>query len=282
MFNSSDSNTKETEPARKQTRVIAVASGKGGVGKTSVAVNLGLALQQRGKEVLILDADMGMANVDVILGLSARYHLVHVLAEECQLEDALLTGPEGISVLPGSSGIDSFIDLEMKAVKKLISLSGELENKFDIILLDIGAGVHSTIVNFIRASDEVIVVLTPEPTAIMDAYSLIKILSSHEISCQVNLLVNQIESEREGKEVASRIKEAIENYLNLDIKMVSHIPYDIVVKKAVRKQNPLLTMYPEAKSSRAFKKTAATILDEEPEGSRGMKGFVYRLLGFFK
>lgn len=284
MFTGDDKKSeKEEANLPERSRIISVASGKGGVGKTNLAVNTGLALQKTGKEVLILDADMGMANVDVLMGITSQYHLGHVLKQKCDLEDALIDGPGGITVLPGASGIDQFIDINMAQVENLLELSASLEKKYDFILLDIGAGAHKGVVNFIRAADEIMIILTPEPTAVMDAYSLLKILSNYDVSSRLNLVINQVESQKEAESVSSRMKSAIEEYLDMKLDTSSYVPYDSVLPKAVRKQEPVMKLYPNSRSGKAFSRIADNLLDEaSQDSSRGMKGFVYRMLGFFR
>ena len=174
MFDQAAGLRKRVNGVRKS-RVIAIASGKGGVGKTNVAVNLGMALQRKNKKVLLVDADLGTANIDVLLGLTPKYHLGHLLNGEKELTEIIIDGPEGLDILPGTSGIEEFLDISRRQVERLRLLSFQLEYSYDIILVDISAGVHSSNINFISICDEVIVVLVPEPTAIMDAYSLVKI-----------------------------------------------------------------------------------------------------------
>ncbi len=266
-----------------RSRVISVASGKGGVGKTNIVVNLALALQNLNRDVLILDADMGMANIDVVMGITPKYHLGHVLENKCNLEDALVSGPSGLDVLPGASGVDDFTGINFGEVKRLLELSSAIEASYDFIMLDIGAGVHQGVVNFIRAADEILVVLTPEPTAVMDAYSLIKILAGYDVSSQLNLIVNQVESRSEGEDVSGRMKNAINDYLEINVEKTALIPYDDVLRKSVREQEPLMQLYPNSKAGRAFSQIAEMMADGAvKENSRGMKGFVYRMLGFFK
>ena len=281
MFDSEKTDS-EKKLNSSASRVIAVASGKGGVGKTNVSVNLGVALQKMDKKVLLLDADMGMANVDVLIGVTPRYNIGHVLENKCDIEDALISGPENLTVLPGSSGIDDFIDMNIYKIKQLLKLSSHLEENYDIIIIDIGAGAHKGVVNFIRAADEVIVVLTPEPTAIMDAYSLIKILSKNDVKPKLNLIVNQVDNDKEGDEVSKRISNVIKDYLDLEISITSYIPYDNTLREAVKKQKPIVNLYPRSSAGRAFTKTAGQLIDRDVGDNEGMQGFVNKVLGFFK
>ncbi len=288
MFTGDKENEEENTEAEAQkspdrSRIISVASGKGGVGKTNIVVNIGLALQQAGKDVLILDADMGMANVDVLIGMTSQYNLGHVLKNKCELEDALMEGPEGLTVLPGASGVDQFTNIDMSQVERLLKLSASIEKNYDFILMDIGAGAHQGVVNFIRAADEIMITLTPEPTAVMDAYSLLKILSNYEVASSLNLVINQVESETEAENVSKRMKNAIEEYLDMELDTTSYVPYDSVLPKSVRQQKPVMKLYPNSRSGKAFSRIADKLLQEaSEESSRGMKGFVYRMLGFFK
>ncbi|MFW5981244.1 MAG: MinD/ParA family protein [bacterium] len=264
------------------TRIIAVASGKGGVGKSNITVNLGLALQEAGKKVLLMDADLGMANLDILLGLTPRYNLSHVLKGKCRFEEALLEGPGGIDILPGTSGVDDLINISSTEVKRLIEASSQMESIYDIILIDIGAGIHFSVTNFILASDESIIVLTPEPTAIMDAYSLIKFLARQKCQSKISLLVNQTASDKEGDNVASRMRKVISEYLKLEIDIMGYIPYDNNVKESVKDQTPFILAYPRTKAVESLKSVAAKMLDREEENeSHGMKAFMYRIVGIF-
>ena len=265
-----------------RTRIIAVGSGKGGVGKTSITVNLGLALQQMDKKVLIMDVDLGMANVDIMLGLTPRYNLSHILQGKCSFEDALMEGPDRLNILPGTSGVEDLVNISYREVGRLLEACARMEEEYDIILLDIGAGVHNSIINFLMASDETLVILTPEPTAIMDAYSLVKILSSRDYGNKVGLIVNQVDSEKEAEKVGSRMSKVIHQYLDFSIKFQAYIPYDHNVQKAVKKQDPVMTLYPDCSAGIAINKLACKLIDrEEEKEARGMKGFVYRVIGLF-
>lgn len=268
----------------KNSRMIAIASGKGGVGKSNIAVNLGLALQKNNKRVLLLDADLGMANIDVLLGLTTKYNLSHVLHGECSLTDALLQGPGGLDILPGTSGVEKLLNIDQRQAKRLISVSSQMGAVYDIILVDIGAGIHSSNINFISVCDEVLVVLTPEPTAIMDAYSLIKILYNHNLDCDIGLLINQVNSKQEGESVARRMKKVINDYLDIRVKLIGLIPFDNYIRQAVKKQKALLELYPGSKSGQAFLKAGEKLLGFEKKGRifASKEGFVSRLLNLFK
>ncbi len=272
---------KKVQEKASNTRIVAVASGKGGVGKSNITVNLGLTLQGMGKRVLLLDADLGMANLDILLGLTPRYNLSHVLKGKCKFEDALLHGPDGIDILPGTSGED-LINISSTEVKRLIEASSHMESNYDIIIIDIGAGIHYSVTNFIMACDEAMIVLTPEPTAIMDAYSLVKFLANQKYKNKVGLIINQTSSQKEGTNVANRMKKVISEYLKLDIEIMGYIPYDEDVRQSVKEQTPFIIAYPKSKAVGALKDVAAKMLDRvQSSESRGMKGFMYRIVGIF-
>lgn len=284
MFDQADNLRKKVRLKEKGTRIIAVASGKGGVGKTNIAVNIGIALQKKNKKVLLLDADLGMANIDVLLGLTANYNLSHVLLGKCSLDDALVKGPAGLDVLPGTSGIEELLNINPRQVQRLMAVSSQMGVTYDIIIVDIGAGIHASNINFISVCDEVIVVLVPEPTAITDAYSLIKILYNHKFGCNIGLLINQVNSQQEGKVVAKRMKNVISHYLEIDVEIIGLIPFDNHIRQAVKKQKALLELYPKSKSGQAFLEVGSTIINIEEQGmsSKGMEGFMSRLLNLFK
>ncbi|MFW6278808.1 MAG: MinD/ParA family protein [Bacillota bacterium] len=278
-----DQNSNQQEPKKqKKTKTIAIASGKGGVGKSNITVNLGLALQEIGEDVLLIDADMGMANLDILLGLTQKYNLSHILQEKCSFSEALMKGPKDIDILPGTSGVEDFVNINQKEVGRLLNIASQMEANYDIILIDIGAGIHKSVLSFIVGADQAGIVLTPEPTAIMDAYSLIKILSKHKSKNRVGLVINQVESKKQAVELSDRMKSVIQEYLTQEISLMGFIPYDKFLKKSVQKQKPLLLSYPESKASKAIRRLARNLSEnDDQKQAKGVKGFVYRLLGVF-
>ncbi|NLM96237.1 MAG: MinD/ParA family protein [Halanaerobiaceae bacterium] len=267
---------------KQKTRIIAVASGKGGVGKSSISLNLALAIQELDKKVLLLDTDLGMANIDILLGITPNFNLSHVLKGKCRLEEAVVRGPADISFLAGTTGVDELINISSVEAGRLIEAASQMEENYDIILLDIGAGVHYSVTNFIMGSDEVLVILTPEPTAVMDAYSLIKILSIKHYNGKIKLLLNQCNSLKEGNELTGRMQRVIKQYLNKDVELLGMIPYDEKVRISVKKQNPLLIQYPKSEAARSIKEIAVKIMNSACKSqSHGTKGFVYRIIGAF-
>lgn len=272
----------EFDSSRSDARVLAVASGKGGVGKTNFIVNLALALQEVGKKTVIFDADLGMANIDVVLGIVPPFTLTHVIRGQKTLQEIMLEGPNGVKLLPGSAGAEDLVSLSDYQVQNLIKQWNNLEEKFDYILVDTGAGIHSDVLNFLRAADDIVVVLTPEPPSITDAYSLIKVLAQKELKATVHLVVNQTTSEEEGVQISKRISRVVQDFLSLKIDFLGGIPLDEKVSAAVKRQRPFILEYPATSASRAIRNIVQRLLAEavdKPAG--GMKQFLLKMIGFF-
>ena len=271
------------EPVPTPTRIIAVSSGKGGVGKSNLVANLGIALAIRGRKVVILDADLGMANIDVLFGINPKYNLQHLVDGTKSINDILVNGPESIKIVPGGSGIPELANLSDENQQKLIENFVDLDEEADITLIDTGAGISKNIIAFILAARETLIITTPEPTAITDAYGLIKVLTQRDIGVDIKIVVNMVSSEKEGREIADRITMASKQFLNKHIDTIGFIITDPSVNMSVRKQKPLLTLYPSSRASKCIKEIAAKI--DVPEdyglstgGETGLRGFLSRLL----
>lgn len=213
--------------------VVTIASGKGGVGKTLTTVNLAVAARRMGQKVLIFDGDLGLANVDVVLGLSARYNISDVLDGNAELKDIVVEGPLGIDLIPSGSGISSLTRLSPAQKQQILDQIDRLEESYDLILIDAGAGIADNVVQFARAADKTVVVTTPEPHAMTDAYALIKVLAEEHDVESCTLLVNQARSADEGIKVADRIAEVAQRFLNVRVSHLGHVPYDPQVPKSV-------------------------------------------------
>ncbi|MFP4372387.1 MAG: MinD/ParA family protein [Halanaerobium sp.] len=264
------------------TRTIAVASGKGGVGKSTFTVNFAYNLRKLDKDVLIIDSDIGMANLDIMLGVQPNYDMGHLLRDECSLEDAVIEGPAGIKLLSGITGDDSFIDTQNDAMQKLVELGEKIEKNYDYLLIDLGAGAARSIVNTILAAEELILLLTTEPTSVMDSYSLIKILANHDYHKSIKLVINQTEDEKEAEKTAARIIKTVKNYLDLDLTLVGSIAHDRKISTALRKQKPYSEIFSNRKAARDFEKVAREITEEVKEQkAKGVKSYFYKMVGFF-
>jgi flagellar biosynthesis protein FlhG len=264
------------------TRTIAIASGKGGVGKSTFTVNFAYNLRQLNKDVLIIDSDIGMANLDIMLGVQPNYDMGHLLRGECSLEDAVIEGPAGIKLLSGITGDDSFIDIQNDAMDKLIELGEEIEKNYDYLLIDLGAGAAKSIVSTIMAAEELILLLTTEPTSVMDSYSLIKILSNHQYHKSIKLVINQTEDEKDAQKTAKRIIKTVKNYLDLDLTLIGSIAHDRKISAALRKQKPYAEIFSNRKAARDFENIARKITGEEKEKeANGVKSYFSKMVNFF-
>jgi flagellar biosynthesis protein FlhG len=248
---------------KSNTRVIAITSGKGGVGKTNIVANLGYALSKLGKKVLILDADLGLANIDVLLGLTPKYNFSHVITGAKTIEEIAISGPGEIKILPASSGIQELTKLtKEQGIRFLKELDGLLD-LFDILLIDTGAGISSNVMYFSTTAQEVVVVVSPEPTSITDAYALMKVLSLKYSQKQFKLIVNQAATGEEASEVYRQLNLVAERFLDIRIKYIGHILFDENVKKCVRKQKIVSEVFPESDASRCFNALAKSITSSE-------------------
>ncbi len=262
-------------------RVISVTSGKGGVGKTNVTVNLALAFTRLGKKVLVLDADLGLANIDVLLGLTPRYTVEHLLGREKNFSEILIDGPGGMRILPASSGVPGLVDLNESQKLFLLDEIDLLAEDIDILLIDTGAGISSNVLYFNMAAQESIVIASPEPTSMTDAYALIKVLSTRCRKKNFMMLVNLVSGEEEAKGVFKKISKVADHFLNsLSLDYLGFIPFDEKLPLAVRHQRPVLEIYPQAVSSRCFEALAREILDRPSKSvvPGGIQFFWKRLL----
>jgi len=240
----------------KPVRVIAVTSGKGGVGKTNVSVNLGICLASMGRNVMLMDADLGLANVDVLLGLRPRFNLSHVISGERPLDEVLVDGPEGLKIVPASSGISSMAGLAPAEHAGVIRAFSELKQPLDVLLIDTAAGISDSVIAYTKASQEVIVVLCDEPTSITDAYALVKLLNREYGIHRFRILANMVSSVQAGNELYRKILQVTDRYLDVALDYVGAIPNDEFLRKAVQRQKSVVDAFPRCKSSLAFKKLA--------------------------
>jgi flagellar biosynthesis protein FlhG len=248
--------------AKKSVRMMSVTSGKGGVGKTNIAANLAYLLSRMNQKAMILDADTGLANIDVILGINSPYNLSHVLNGERLLADTLVEGPGGIKILPSASGIPEMTDLSRGQKLTLIDELNALNDSLDFILIDTGAGISSNVMYFNMAAREIVVVTTPEPTALTDAYALIKVLYQRYAKRRFRLIVNMVRNPAEAKEVYDRLSNATDQFLNLTIEYLGYVLLDEKVKQAVLQQKAVAQIYPNAPATICLAKIAEKICSE--------------------
>lgn len=258
----------ETDKKQKKTRTIAITSGKGGVGKTSVAVGLSIALARGGSTVTLLDADLGLANINVILGIIPKYNLYHVIKGQKKLKDIVIEVPEGIKIIAGASGFHQLANLDPKQRNEFISAISELDSD-DFMIVDTGAGVSQNVLSFVMASDEIIVVTTPEPTAITDAYGIIKSIAAQSPDKIIKIIVNRVLSVAEGNRVAQRVINIAGQFLNIKVENLGFIFDDIYVPKSVRNQKPFMVSYPKSKASGCVTIIAERISNKETGAVKG-------------
>lgn len=261
-------------------QVIAISGGKGGVGKSNVSVNLAIALAQKGRRVVLLDADLGLANIDVLLGITANRNLSDVLNGECDLREVLVDGPGGIKIVPASSGTQKMTQLSSMEHAGLINAFSELGDQIDVLIVDTAAGISESVVSFLRASQELLLVVCDEPTSITDAYALIKLMNRDYGVNRFRILANQVRSEQEGRHLFNKLTRVTERFLDVALQYVGMVPFDEAVKKAVQRQRAVLEAYPRAKASLAIKALAEQVdswpLPTSPRGH--LEFFVERLV----
>lgn len=258
----------EKKAAKKSVvRVISVTSGKGGVGKTNCVVNLAISLARQGKRVLILDADLGLCNLDVMLGLSPKYNINHVLSGEKKIEDIIVRGPDGIMVIPAASGIQELTNLTAEQRLALTSSIEMLDKDVDIMIIDTGAGISSNVMFFNTAAHEIIVVVTPEPTSLTDAYALMKVLMKKHGEKSFKILVNTARGEKEGKNIYSIISLVAARFLNVSLEYLGYVARDDKVSRAVLNQRAVVEMFPETPASLCFKGISEKISNMPVEAS---------------
>ena len=268
----------EGQKKRKNVKTIAIASGKGGVGKTNVVANLAIALRRLGKNVMVLDADLGLSNIDVLLQLAPKYNIQHVLSGELTLKDIVVEGPIGIKILPASSGIQELTSLNEFQRLKLLEEFDAYDGDLDFLLIDTAAGISENVAFFCIAAQDIVVITSPEPTAITDAYALIKVLFTRYQEKEFRILVNLARSSEEGFEVFRRLSIAAEKFLNISLDYLGHIPLDEYMQKAVRAQRALLEIYPNSTASREFAEIGLKFSDSKSKVKGTLQFFIGNLL----
>ncbi|MCI8510035.1 MAG: MinD/ParA family protein [Lachnospiraceae bacterium] len=266
-------------------RVIAVTSGKGGVGKTSISVNLALQLQEMGKKVVILDADFGLANVEVMLGIRPRYNLADLIFNNKSIEEIITEGPMGIGFISGGSGVQDLVNLDKENLKQLIAKLVKLDSLYDIVIIDTGAGISDSVVEFVLSSPEVLLVVTPEPTSITDAYSLLKAVNRKKEfdrgQKSIKVITNRVESTREGQEIYDKIRIVVSKFLNIQLEYIGYIPQDKKIAAAVIEQKPVFISAPNSEPAVRIRSICNNLLDVNFEETKKI-GIAKVLLNFIK
>lgn len=263
-------------------QVLAVTGGKGGVGKTNVSINLSIALAAMGRRVMLLDADLGLANIDVLLGLHPQYDLSHVIRGERSLDEILVEGPEGIQVVPASSGIRQMASLSPAEHAGLIGAFSDVADDLEVLVIDTAAGISDSVINFSRAANEVLLVVCDEPASMTDAYAIVKLLNREYNITRFRVLANMVQSPQEGRDLYNKLVRVTDRYLDVMLNYLGAIPFDDSLKKAVKSQRSVMTAFPRSRIAQAFRSIAKKVDDfPAPSGASGhLQFFVERLLQY--
>lgn len=269
-------NTNNNKP-----RIITVTSGKGGVGKSNFVVNLSITLQKLGKNVLIFDADIGMANDDVLIGQVPRYNIYDIIVNQKEIEDVLVEGPFGIKLLPGGTGMNKIKELTNGQRKSFLEKLENLDG-YDFIIMDTGAGINRTVLGFISCCDELIVVTTPEPTSMIDAYSLLKAVSHFKIKDSVEIVVNRIMESSEARDTYNKFYNVVSKFLGLKISFLGSIAEDRKLVQSVRNQTPLVMGFPNSEAAKDIDNIAKKMLGNETNNNNlGVQGLFRKIFNIF-
>lgn len=267
-------------------RVIAVTSGKGGVGKTSLSVNLAMEMAKLGKKVVIFDADFGLANVEVMLGIRPTYNLLDLIHNNKTMPEIITKGPMGIGFVSGGSGVSELASLDKNSIKLLISEMIKLDKMYDIVIIDTGAGITDSVMEFVMVSPEVLLVVTPEPTSITDAYSLLKVLRRknefNPIYKTINVVSNRVTNDSEGDEIFSKMNTVSSKFLNTKLEYLGAIPQDKNASMAIIEQKPVVSAYPNSPASKAIQELAGKLINTTHEEYKKKDGIAKVFLDFIK
>ncbi|MBO5116161.1 MAG: MinD/ParA family protein [Treponema sp.] len=271
---------KEMMKNEHKTRIIAITSGKGGVGKSNFAVNMAIAYAQLGKKVILIDGDLGMANVNVLLNIVPQYNLMHVINKKKSMKEIIMDTEFGIKFIAGANGFSKIANLSVEELEYFAKQFSSLGNA-DIIIIDTGAGIANNVLQFVAAADEVYVLTTPEPTAITDAYGIIKIITTEIVDRTVNLklVVNRVHSVEEGKRISERIINIVGQFLNYKVEYLGCVFEDPIVQASVIRQKPFMVVNPTSKPAVCLKHIVGKIEKTEPEYSEGVASFLKKFLG---
>jgi len=270
----------------QRTRIVVVTSGKGGVGKTNFAINLAISLADLGRKTILLDADMGLANVDIVLGLLPKYNLYHVVRQEKELKDIIIPGPNDIHIIPGGSGIFQLANLGEYDLKQVISQLGKIEGQYEFMIIDTGAGITNNVLSFAVMADDIVVLTTPEPTSLTDAYGVIKSAAAREARGKYHLVVNRAFSESQGIVVGQKLKSVCEKFLGVEVDVIGYVAEDRAVHSAVMKQEALVIHAPKSMAAQNIRKIATRFSDQAGDVTSsqpiGIKGFFRSITGLWR
>ena len=266
-------------------RVITITSGKGGVGKTNFTINLALCLSRQGARVIVLDADLGLANIEILLGVAPKYSLLDMIGGGRTLEETVTRLPSGIGFISGGSGLVEMANVSESMLRTMVDNLSSLDDIADIVLIDTGAGISNAVLRFVMAASECIVVCAPEPTSITDAYSLVKSVKERSGDMpvpQFKVVINRVDDKKEGDRIFANLQKVSDSFLKVELVHLGTIPYDRNLVKAVKQQKPCIISFPSSDFSKEVERISNVILDLKIEKApTGMKGFMKRLTGIF-
>ena len=269
----------------RKTKLITVTSGKGGVGKSNFSLNFGLGLNEQGHKTVLFDVDLGLANLDVLMGITPKKHLFHLLEPNTTVWDIIEQGPGGLEFIAGGSGFTQIMQLDEDKLDRLFTQLNPLQGYAETIIFDTGAGFSNESIRFMLSSDEVILVTTPEPPAITDAYAVIKLLHSRNPAITIRLVINRVTSDREGKMTADKLAMVAKRFLNMDLHSLGYVSDDPQVSKAVKQQRPFLLTYPQAQASKSIRNLVGRYLESSTMNdvsTNELKGFLAKLKNFIR
>jgi len=273
---------KKHQNSLRNCKTLAVLSGKGGVGKSNLSLNLSLALTKQKQRVLLFDMDIGMGNIDILIGQTASYTMVDLLEKKLSIQQIIKKGPQDLAYVAGGTGISSVFEWSPSDLAHLIQELNSLTNQYDYMIFDMGAGMSESVLKFLKAVDEMIVVTTPEPTSITDAYAAIKLAASYSVSAPVRLIINKTLSDKEGNETYERFNRAVQQFLNISISLLGIVPNDQAVQKAVNRQIPFLLQNPASKASISLIEMVNILIPQDNRVTAKNEGmFIRRLKRFF-
>lgn len=274
-------NINQTKNEGFSPRTITVTSGKGGVGKSNIVVNLAVQLGKMGKKVVILDADLGLANAEILLGVAPAYSIYDVIIGEKTIEEIVVDAPCDITLIPGGNGFQELANLERDQLENMLTSLKRYVEGYDYLLIDTGAGISKNVLGFVAAAQEVIVVTTPEPTSLTDAYTMIKILSKYKIHPTVSMIINRAKNLAEAQQTMKKIDIVAAKFLQIEVKHLGNLYEDKLVGNAVKSQQPFISAYPNSRASRDINHIACGLLDIKGENVSGMNRMITKLMQLF-
>lgn len=273
-------NDEDQEQKKNSTKIITVTSGKGGVGKSNFVVNLAIVLQNKGKKVLIFDADLGMGNDDVLMGIYPKHNIFDIIFTDLEIKDIIVEGTNGVSLIPAGSALSKAQDLE-ESERKMFLEKLETLDEYDYIIMDTGAGVNKDVLSFIAASEDLIIIITPEPTSLTDGYSLIKATDHYKLKTSAKIIVNKAYTKEDGEETYNKFNRAVSKFLKIEIEYLGSILDDKKLVQSVRQQKPFVVLYPNCDASKDIENIAMKLLGQEIQAVNGAKGLFKRLFNIF-